>query len=207
MSKKVNVGVVGLGRLGSLYTNYCANRLAKANLIAVSDVQEEVAKQVAEEYGAKRYYTDYQEMLADDEIEAIATFVLGLVAEPPAARYVYSPDQRTKDRNAGEVLLKKYNCVGCHVIDMPEMEFAVSDVSQFLPSEPDEKGHAEGLEALFRIRPPVQAYFGKSHSVVVDDEDPEILPVVRVRGLSTVRPDPDDPDDEEQMHALLAWEP
>jgi scyllo-inositol 2-dehydrogenase (NAD+) len=71
MSKKVNVGVVGLGRLGSLYTNYCANRLAKANLIAVSDVQEEVAKQVAEEYGAKRYYTDYQEMLADDEIEAI----------------------------------------------------------------------------------------------------------------------------------------
>lgn len=71
MSKQVNVGVVGLGRLGSLYSNYCANRLPKANLIAVSDVREDVAKQVADDYGAKRYYTDYQEMLADDEIEAV----------------------------------------------------------------------------------------------------------------------------------------
>ena len=50
--------------------------------------------------------------LTDDEIEAISTFVLGLVAEPPAAKYVYTPDQRTKDRNQGEILLKKYNCTG-----------------------------------------------------------------------------------------------
>ena len=71
MEKQLNVGVVGLGRLGSLYTNYCANRLPKANLIAVSDVREDVAKQVADDYGAKRFYTDYQDMLADDEIEAV----------------------------------------------------------------------------------------------------------------------------------------
>jgi len=71
MNKKVNIGVVGLGRLGSLYTNYCANRLPNANLVAVSDVREEVAKQVAEEYGAKRWYQDYKDLLADEEIEAI----------------------------------------------------------------------------------------------------------------------------------------
>ena len=71
MDNQLNVGVVGLGRLGSLYSNYCANRLPKANLIAVSDVREDVAKQVADDYGARRYYTDYQDMLADDEIEAV----------------------------------------------------------------------------------------------------------------------------------------
>jgi scyllo-inositol 2-dehydrogenase (NAD+) len=71
MSKKVNIGVIGLGRLGSLYTNYCANRLPDANLIAVSDVREEVAKLVSEQYGAKRWYQNYKDMLADDEVEAI----------------------------------------------------------------------------------------------------------------------------------------
>ncbi|MDA0348595.1 MAG: inositol 2-dehydrogenase [Verrucomicrobia bacterium] len=71
MNKKVNIGVIGLGRLGSLYTNYCANRLPHANLVAVSDVREEVAKQVAEQYGAKRWYQNYKDLLADDEVEAI----------------------------------------------------------------------------------------------------------------------------------------
>ncbi len=71
MNKKVNIGVVGLGRLGSLYANYFANRLPEANLVAVSDVREEVAKQVAQQYGAKKVYQDYHGMLADEEVEAI----------------------------------------------------------------------------------------------------------------------------------------
>ncbi|MDE0767860.1 MAG: inositol 2-dehydrogenase [Opitutaceae bacterium] len=72
MNRKVNIGVVGLGRLGSLYANYFANRIPEANLVAVSDVREDVAKQVAEQYGAKKWYRNYQDMLADDEVEAIA---------------------------------------------------------------------------------------------------------------------------------------
>ena len=53
--------------------------------------------------------------LKEDEIEAIATFVLGLIAEPPAPEYVYTPDERAKNRLEGEFLLAKYNCTGCHV--------------------------------------------------------------------------------------------
>ena len=56
MNGKLNIGVVGLGRLGSLYANYFANRLPDANLVAVSDVRQEVAQQIAHEYGAKSWY-------------------------------------------------------------------------------------------------------------------------------------------------------
>ena len=71
MDKKVNIGVIGLGRLGSLYANYCANRLPMANLVAVSDVREEVAREQADQFGADRWYKDYEDLLKDDEVDAI----------------------------------------------------------------------------------------------------------------------------------------
>jgi inositol 2-dehydrogenase len=71
MDKQVNIGVIGLGRLGSLYASYCANRLPQANLIAVSDVREEVAREYADQFGASHWYQDYEALLSDKEVEAI----------------------------------------------------------------------------------------------------------------------------------------
>ncbi len=71
MNRKLNIGVVGLGRLGSLYANYCANRLPNANLVAVSDVREDIAKQIATEYRADKWYQDYNDLIADETVEAI----------------------------------------------------------------------------------------------------------------------------------------
>ena len=71
MNGKLNIGVVGLGRLGSLYANYFANRLPDANLVAVSDVRQEVAQQIAREYGAKSWYQDYKDLIADEDVEAV----------------------------------------------------------------------------------------------------------------------------------------
>ena len=71
MNKKINIGVIGLGRLGSLYASYCANRIPAANLLAVSDVREEVAKEVAAQLGADRWYQDYHDLLNDKDVDAI----------------------------------------------------------------------------------------------------------------------------------------
>ncbi len=49
--------------------------------------------------------------------EAVITFVLGLVADPPAHEFVYHPDENRKALIAGNAVLEKYNCVGCHIID------------------------------------------------------------------------------------------
>ncbi|MCG8584486.1 MAG: hypothetical protein MI757_07235, partial [Pirellulales bacterium] len=56
----------------------------------------------------------------DDEIEAIMTFVLGLVAEPPRAQYVFQPDRDTKAIIEGRKVLATFNCAGCHQMQRPK---------------------------------------------------------------------------------------
>ncbi|HEX7380325.1 MAG TPA: c-type cytochrome, partial [Pirellulales bacterium] len=72
-------------------------------------------------------YTDRLRMpkfnLDQKQIEEVMTFVLGLVAEPPAAKYVYKANPRRKAIVEGEQLLAKYNCVGCHTVKMETWEF------------------------------------------------------------------------------------
>ena len=55
--------------------------------------------------------------LDDREREAVITFVLGLVAEPPAYEFVYHPDAEKQALIAGHKALTKFNCVGCHIVD------------------------------------------------------------------------------------------
>ncbi len=54
----------------------------------------------------------------DKQREAVMTFVLGLVAEPPAPQYVYEPSPREKARLDGLVVAEQYNCGGCHTLEM-----------------------------------------------------------------------------------------
>ena len=62
----------------------------------------------------------------DRQIESVATFVLGLVADPPDEPYIYTPDGPAKAIVEGERLLAKYNCGGCHILDMPGVQYHVN---------------------------------------------------------------------------------
>ena len=101
--------------------------------------------------------------LTSDEIEAISTFVLGLVAEPPAAEYLYRPTGAAHDRIVGEQVLDKYNCTGCHMIDLPVVQFAQEDLTKLNLSELKESDHPEALDLMLRMRPPRNAHTGKKH--------------------------------------------
>jgi len=57
-----------------------------------------------------------------ETIEAVMTFVLGLVADPPPTQYVYTPDTRQKQVIAGRKLLEKYNCGGCHTLGLERLD-------------------------------------------------------------------------------------
>jgi len=50
--------------------------------------------------------------------EAMMTFVLGLTNEAPAERYIFRPNPRQKAIVDGRHVLEKYNCAGCHVLDV-----------------------------------------------------------------------------------------
>jgi inositol 2-dehydrogenase len=71
MNKILNVGVIGLGRLGSQYARYISSRLNGARLYAVADVRPEVASAIAAETGASKVYTDHIELIADKVVDAV----------------------------------------------------------------------------------------------------------------------------------------
>ncbi|MGI8897531.1 MAG: inositol 2-dehydrogenase [Pyrinomonadaceae bacterium] len=71
MNKKLGIGVIGLGRLGSAYAKYFTGRIAGATLVAVSDVIESTVTSVAAELGISKRYGRYQDLIADAEVEGV----------------------------------------------------------------------------------------------------------------------------------------
>lgn len=67
----LNVGVVGLGRLGSLYAKYLAYQIPKSNLIALSDVDGDRMESIAEDLKVQNTFTDYRQMVALGELDAV----------------------------------------------------------------------------------------------------------------------------------------
>ncbi len=57
-----------------------------------------------------------------EAIEAVMTFVLGLVSDPPPTHYVYTPDPQAEKIIAGRKLLEKYNCGGCHTLGLERLD-------------------------------------------------------------------------------------
>ncbi len=56
--------------------------------------------------------------------EAVMTFVLGLVADPPEPKYVFQPDPRQQAIIDGQKVLEKYNCQSCHILQMEQWKLA-----------------------------------------------------------------------------------
>jgi len=71
LCSKVNVGVVGLGRIGRLYANILRLHVPEARLVAVVDKICDLARSVAKEVGAK-YYTSLLDMLEkESDLDAV----------------------------------------------------------------------------------------------------------------------------------------
>lgn len=139
----------------------------------------------------------------EDEIEAIATFILGLVADPPAPDYVYTPDERNKTRLEGEVLLAKYNCVGCHMVELPSISFGAK-LEDLASTEMGPADHPPALELLLKMRPPRQVLTGETREFTIEEEKVE-LPVARIHAIRSSYPDPE-ADLVDQESGFDAWE-
>ncbi len=132
----------------------------------------------------------------EKEIEAISTFVLGLVAEPPADRYVYTPTGAAAARLEGERLLEKYHCTGCHSMELPQYKgrFNLEELPYFTGLSADE--HPQALELLKRLKP---------FRDVSAPPDKDGKGVISFHGSQVLGPDPDE-DRENQFYNLRVWE-
>ncbi|HEY2411897.1 MAG TPA: hypothetical protein VGI40_06630 [Pirellulaceae bacterium] len=59
-----------------------------------------------------------------EEREAVITFVIGLVADPPTPKYIYRARDRQAALVAGRTVLEKYNCGGCHVLGLEKWQIS-----------------------------------------------------------------------------------
>ena len=69
--KRLNVGVIGLGRLGRVYARDLAGRIPETKLVAVADLLGNLAKDIAEEFDVPKSYTDSQALIDDPNVEAV----------------------------------------------------------------------------------------------------------------------------------------
>ncbi|MEZ6124928.1 MAG: c-type cytochrome [Planctomycetaceae bacterium] len=143
--------------------------------------------------------------LKEDEVEAIATFVLGLVAEPPAEKYVYTPSVREQTRIDGEFLLAKYNCTGCHMVELPKITFGINLEEDVLAPPLTDADHPYAKELLLQMRRPKTALTGGHGKFMVDGEEVE-LPVASFHGIRMVAPDMEEEDPELRETGFDTWE-
>ena len=66
---KVKLGIIGLGSIGNMHLGNSL-KLHNATVAAVSDVSKKALK-AAKIAGVKKTYTDYEQLLADEEIDAV----------------------------------------------------------------------------------------------------------------------------------------
>lgn len=71
MKPSINIGLVGLGRMGHEYARYFVSLIPGAALVAVSDVRGEVTEATRVEFGVPRAYTDYRELVRDPAVDAV----------------------------------------------------------------------------------------------------------------------------------------
>jgi scyllo-inositol 2-dehydrogenase (NAD+) len=71
MPALVKLGVIGLGRMGKLYTRLLATQIKGVHLLAVADVNEPARSQVANELGVSYTFADPLELIALPDVDAV----------------------------------------------------------------------------------------------------------------------------------------
>lgn len=71
MSKnRINIGLVGVGRLGRMYAGFLATQVRHCRLIAVSDLDGKLAEEVADEFDVPHWYADAIDLLDSEDVTA-----------------------------------------------------------------------------------------------------------------------------------------
>ena len=69
--RKINVGIIGAGRIGRVHAEHLACRVPNANLVAVSDIYLESAEKLAPDFQIPAVFEDHRRIMDDKSIEAV----------------------------------------------------------------------------------------------------------------------------------------
>jgi predicted dehydrogenase len=70
LNRTIRIGVIGVGQIGKQHLdNY--QKIEAAEVVAVADIDEAEVRRVSERFGIPHVYTDFRQLLARDDIEAV----------------------------------------------------------------------------------------------------------------------------------------
>jgi inositol 2-dehydrogenase len=67
----IQIGLIGAGRMGAVFAYQIENNIPEANIIAVADVDELTAQEVARRYSIDLSYSDYFHLLDRGDVDAV----------------------------------------------------------------------------------------------------------------------------------------
>jgi len=71
MPDVLNVGLIGLGRLGRVYAQNLAHRVPGARLVAVADQKPGLVASIAAEFGVPKSWERHEDLLKDRDVDAV----------------------------------------------------------------------------------------------------------------------------------------
>lgn len=72
MPSELNIGLLGVGRMGRVYAENIAQHLRNARLAAIADPNENAARAAASDFGVPKVYLDHEDLLNDKAVDAVA---------------------------------------------------------------------------------------------------------------------------------------
>jgi myo-inositol 2-dehydrogenase/D-chiro-inositol 1-dehydrogenase len=71
MTRQVNIGIIGAGRIGRVHAENLAYHIPEANVIAIADIFVDAARQCAADSRIPSALEDYRAIMENDQIEAV----------------------------------------------------------------------------------------------------------------------------------------
>jgi myo-inositol 2-dehydrogenase/D-chiro-inositol 1-dehydrogenase len=69
--RRVKLGIIGIGEIGTVHAKNIVREISGAELTAVADLQVERARDCARSLGVAKFYSSAEELLADRDVEAV----------------------------------------------------------------------------------------------------------------------------------------
>ncbi|RLC59922.1 MAG: gfo/Idh/MocA family oxidoreductase, partial [Chloroflexi bacterium] len=77
MSKKIGFGIVGCGGIAHDAHLPSLKEIPEAKVVAISRRREKEARRIAEEFGVENWYTDNNQVIEHDDVDAV------IICTPP----------------------------------------------------------------------------------------------------------------------------
>ncbi|MFQ5854785.1 MAG: inositol 2-dehydrogenase [Anaerolineae bacterium] len=71
MTRRINVGLIGAGRIGRVHAEHLAFRIPEVNVVAVADIIVEAAEKVAADFQIPAAFRDHRRIMEEEVIEAV----------------------------------------------------------------------------------------------------------------------------------------